>query len=226
MLNIDIDMRGLDFPVPDNLPVRRPKQKTWFDIGDLLEAGRLPISLVPWQAKKGSMNAQEHHGRNILCDASSIAGMHLVNDDGFGGYTVMSDDTRELRRHLQAVKHAKGKVLKTGLGFGCFARMCLLNPNVHHIDIIEKDTEIAKHFGAQFKGNPRVTIHVADAFDFPIEGQRWDFAWHDIYCDGNDGLQVLHAKLIERFASVTNLQGAWMLERWVRRALNRPFKVI
>jgi len=141
----------------------------------------------------------------------------MIDDDGLGGYTVMDDSDVELSRHLEAVNHSTGRVLKTGLGMGCFVRMCLLKPDVEHIDVVEINPKIIAHFGAEFAGNPRVTIHQADAFEFPVSNGPWDFAWHDIYCEGNEGLQVLHGKLIKRFAPVTKKQGAWNFPRWGRR---------
>ena len=187
------------------------------DVSAYIEAGKLPRSLLPWR-KGGKMNACEHNGDAFLFDVN-IGSLHRVDSagEGFGGYTVMDDSDRELRRHLQAVKAATGRVLKTGLGFGCFVRMALLKPEVEHIDVIEIDQHIASHFGAQFADDRRVTIHVADAFDFEPTGRRWDFGWHDIYCECNDGLAELHTKLICKFMPHCDLQGAWQLPREARR---------
>lgn len=42
-----------------------------------------------------------------------------------------------------------------------------------------------------------------------------------VHCEGNDGLQVLHVKLIKRYNEVAKLQGAWNLPRWARRFSSR-----
>lgn len=180
-----------------------------------MRAMKVPRELLPWRSR--TCSAKLHNGDAFLFDSMSVAGMHLVDDSGYGGYTIMDDSNRELRKHLAAVHAATGRVLKTGLGFGCFVRGCLLNPDVEHVDVIEVDPDIAEHFGRPFRGNPRVTIHVADAFKFPLEGKYWDVAWHDIYCDGNDGLQLLHVRLMAMYRNHVGKQGAWANPRWVGR---------
>lgn len=181
---------------------------------DILASGKVPRHLLPWHGYP--MNAKIIKGDAFLFDVC-LAGLHLVDDDGLGGYTVMDDSDAELSRHLNAVRHAKGRVLKTGLGMGCFVRMCLQHDQVEHIDVVEIDAKIIEHFGAEFVGNDRVTVHYADAFEFPLSHGPWDFAWHDIYCEGNDGLQTLHTKLIKRYHDVATKQGAWQYPRCIRR---------
>jgi spermidine synthase len=185
---------------------------------DLIQAGKAPRHLFPWPGFP--VNAKLIEGHAFLFDVC-MAGLHLVDDNGFGGYTIMDDSDAELSRHLNAVRHAHGRVLKTGLGMGCFVRMCLQKPDVEHIDVVELNADIIEHFGAEFSGDPRVTIHHQDAFEFSLSHGPWDFAWHDIYCEGNDGLQPLHVKLINRYRKAAKLQGAWNLPRWVRRLAPR-----
>src|SRR5690349_23120864 len=178
------------------------------DVLEVLKAGKVPRNLFPWSSFP--LNAKIVEGHAFLFDIC-LAGLHLIDDNGLGGYTVMDDSDTELSRHLEAVNHAHGRVLKTGLGMGCFVRMCLTKPDVEHIDVVEINENVIQHFGAEFADNPRVTIHQADAFEFPLAKGPWDFAWHDIYCDGNDGLQVLHVKLIKRYKDAATTQGAWGL---------------
>lgn len=185
----------------------------------LIRAAKVPRSLLPWKGENG-INAMEVRGDAFLFDAFSLAGMHLVDDDGFGGYTVMDDSDPEIRRHLPAIHAARGRVLKTGLGFGCFVRACLQKPDVEHIDVVEIDRSIIDHFGREFRGNPRVTIHHADAFKFRLAGRHWSLGWHDIYCDGNHGLQELHLKLLRHYAGHCDQQGAWGLPHFAARLWN------
>lgn len=180
----------------------------------LIEAGKVPRHLLPWKA--GLMNAHERCGVAHLSHLC-VHGLHTVDDKGYGGYTVMEDSDRELSRHLQAVCHARGRVLKTGLGLGCFVRMCLSKDDVDHIDVVEIDPYVASHFGAEFRDNPRVTVHLSDALTWDFGERRWDFAWHDIYCEGNNGLQDLHMQLILRYRKHAASQGAWNFPRWMKR---------
>jgi len=195
------------------------------DVDAFLKAGRVPPGILPWQAEKSMLNAKKINGDAFLFDVC-LAGLHRVDEKGFGGYTIMDDHPGEVIRHLDAVRHAQGRVLKTGLGLGCFVRMALKKPNVEHIDVIEINEEIASHFGAQFKNDPRVTIHIEDAFKFPLKDKKWNFAWHDIYCEGNKGLSKLHTELIIRYLKHADAQGAWGLERWFRRALRSKGVII
>ncbi|MBG6211728.1 hypothetical protein IWQ49_006419 [Labrenzia sp. EL_126] len=183
---------------------------------DFVSAAKLPRHLLPWKSQDQMTNAMLHEGDAFLFDVC-ISGLHLVNGEGYGGYTIMDDSDREIRRHMSAVFAARGRVLKTGLGFGCFVRACLRNTEVAHIDVVEIDKDIIDHFGAEFSENDRVTIHHADAFEFPLEGRRWNLAWHDIYCEGNDGLPLLHLKLLKRYRRHADLQGAWKFPRWAAR---------
>lgn len=180
----------------------------------MIQAAKAPRYLFPWKA--GTMNAKVVDSHAFLFHLC-LAGLHNVDDYGLGGYTVMDDSDVEIARHLNAVKHARGRILKTGLGLGCFVRMCLQKPEVEHIDVVEIDPGIIQHFGAEFAGNPRVTLHHADAFKFDLSHGPWDLAWHDIYCSGNIGLQEKHAELICRYMPAATLQGAWNLPRITRR---------
>lgn len=137
------------------------------------------------------------------------------------GEVVMEDGIVELRKHLPIVLAARGRVLVTGLGLGCVVRGLLANMAVHHIDVVEIDGHIIKHIGPEFDGNPRVKIHHADALEVDwAPDTRFDYAWHDIWCPGNDGLQFLHVKLIARTREFGNpKQGAWAMPRIAGRAM-------
>jgi len=192
------------------------------NVAALMKAGRTPRDLFPWNKGQKLNACLSPDGDAFLFDVC-LHGLHLVDFPltGYGGYTVMDDSDRELKRHLQGVKHATGRVLKTGLGFGCFVRMCLTKPDVEHIDVVEINRGIIDHFGAQFQDDPRVTIHHADAFEFDPAGREWDFGWHDIYTEGNEGLAFAHVRLIKRFLSRCKQQGAWQLPRETKKYVER-----
>lgn len=133
------------------------------------------------------------------------------------GEAVMSDDPRELRKHLPVVLAAHGRVLITGLGLGCVVRGLLARPQVEHIDVVELDADVLAMVGPSFAGEPRVTIHEGDALTYAWpEGQRWDVAWHDIWSE-SPSTQVLHAHLLERYRRLAGRQGAWNFPRWLKR---------
>lgn len=138
------------------------------------------------------------------------------------GECVMSDDPRELRKHLPILLNASGRVLVTGLGLGCVVRGLLAcRSRVTHIDVVEIDRDILDMVAAEFAGIPWLTIHHGDALtiDWPA-GTKWDFAWHDIWHEKPD-TQVLHAQLLARYESMAGAQGAWGFPRYMKRAWPR-----
>lgn len=135
------------------------------------------------------------------------------------GEVVMEDSQRELRRHLPILLAARGRVLISGLGLGCVVRGLLSKPEVHHIDVVEIDPAILELVGDEFRRNPRVTLHLGDAetYEWPREW-RWDFAWHDVWTEPDtEHLDVLHARLLARFRDRVDRQGAWQMDRRIKR---------
>lgn len=187
-----------------------------------LRAARVPESVQPqefglWEIKRQTLDGVAAYmagsrSMTVLCRWTEAT---LQNP---AGEVVMEDSHRELCRHLPIWFAAHGRVLKTGLGLGCVVRGLLAKPEVEHVDVVEIDADIIRVIGPEFDGNPRVTIHHADALTWDFGERRWDFAWHDIWTEGNDHLQVLHAQLIARYGpAVAAKQGAWMLPRLVHR---------
>ena len=133
------------------------------------------------------------------------------------GEAVMSDDPRELRRHLPVVLAASGRVLVTGLGLGCVVRGLLARPAVTHVDVVEIDADVLAMVAPSFVGEPRVTLHHGDAltYDWP-RGTRWDYGWHDVWSEDPD-TQVIHAHLLRQYRGLVARQGAWGFTRWMKR---------
>lgn len=130
---------------------------------------------------------------------------------------VMEDSRRELRKHLPIWLAARGRVLVTGLGLGCVVRGLLAKPEVEHVDVVEIDGGILRVVGAEFRDSNRVTLIHGDALETTLSpGSRWDFAWHDLWVEG-DGLQLLHAELFHRFRDRCGPQGAWAFPRHFAR---------
>lgn len=151
--------------------------------------------------------------------------IRIMRDDGTIPDVVMEDSPQELRKHLPIWMHGKGHVLKTGLGLGCVVRGLLTKDDVEHITVIEIDADIIRVIGKEFEGNPRVTIHHADALDFDYSTlPRIDYAWHDIWCPENDGLQILHAQLLKKCNAIVH--GAWAFPREFKRLYGQRMEMI
>lgn len=190
----------------------------------LINAARVPDSVPPF--KRGRINGkrlrdhrtdQRFQSYYALCEVN-LHGLHMVDDDGYGGYVIMEDTERELRRHLPFLLGASGRVLKTGLGLGCVVRALLSKESIEHIDVIEINHHIIEHFGREFFGSDRVTIHHGDALELDVPG-RWDAAWHDIYTEGNEGLCEAHARLMLKYQDRVCRQGAWQFPREIHIAM-------
>ena len=199
------------------------------DITALLGAARCPSSLKPQDVGLWSIRRRrvpEHpvgaamfrvltggYDYQTVLHRMTEATMHT------DGEIVMEDSRQELSRHLPIWLAARGRVLVSGLGLGCVVRALLTLPEVEHVDVIELDRKLIDVVGAEFAGS-RVTIYHDDALRFdPERRQRWHYAWHDIWCEGN-GLQLLHMRLLDRYRNrVYMAQGAWMLPRFVKRTL-------
>lgn len=194
---------------------------------DYLAAARCPLSLEEQEA--GLWYIERRHWKTP--DAQALVGwpwhtalmrwtdktIHLG-----AGEIVMEDSRSELSKHLPIMMSASGRVLVTGLGLGCVVRGLLHNPAVEHVTVIEIDPRVWMMVAPQFVGNPRVEIIKGDALSIEIAPTaRWDFAWHDIWTDGDTNLQVLHARLIKRFADHVNptRQGAWGFPKIAKRVL-------
>ncbi len=138
------------------------------------------------------------------------------------GESVMEDSDRELQKHLPIWMAARGHVLKTGLGLGCVVRGLLADRDVDHVTCVEIEADVLAMVGPEFAGNPRVTLVHADALTWePPADAQFDFAWHDIWCEGNIGLAALHVRLIERFMDRARRQGAWDFPREAKRYVRR-----
>lgn len=138
------------------------------------------------------------------------------------GEVVMNDFPCELRKHLQFVLRARGRVLVTGLGLGCVVRGLLAHGKVESIDLVERSPDVLK-LCRNSVDNPRVRIHHHDAVDWTrATDGRWDWAWHDLWSDperNERGLQGIHGELMANLATKAKKQGAWAMPRWFFRRL-------
>lgn len=161
--------------------------------------------------------------RRIGFDSQTIlsrhtwATMHLDIGD-----VVMEDSIEELRKHLPIWMESYGRVLVTGLGLGCVVRGLLANPRVIKVTVLEIDRGIIRVVGREFENDRRVKIIETDALRFqPKRSDHWDFAWHDLWTDGDTHLQLLHAQLFAKFRKHSKIQGAWGFPRLHKRLIQR-----
>ena len=190
---------------------------------EYIEAARVPEALIPqsfglWEIARQDISDEppflrkwSGFDRITFLFRWTDATMHKDH-----GETVMEDSLRELRRHLPIWLKAKGHILISGLGLGCVVRGLLASSDVDHVTVVEIDKKILQIVGKEFEGNTRVTMIHGDALTVDLPG-KFDCAWHDIWTEGNEHLQVLHAKLIMRFHPQADIQGAWQLPRELKR---------
>ncbi len=196
----------------------------------IIAAARVPLSLQPqafglWKITRHDMRAPTFQsyrnivgaGRWTVLQRYTEATAHLDTWE-----IVMEDSRRELRKHLPIFERALGRVLVTGLGLGCVVRGLLSKREVTYIDVVEIDRGILRVVGAEFEGNPRVTLHHGDALKIDLGDERWDFGWHDLWIEEGEGrphLQHLHAELFLKFSTRCAWQGAWAFPSNLARRL-------
>jgi hypothetical protein len=139
------------------------------------------------------------------------------------GETVMEDSPRELRKHLPILMNARGRVLISGLGLGCVVRGLLSRPEVTRIDVIEIDPIVIDMIWPEFMMKGKCHLYIGDALTYdwaaePLEhgDHHWDFGWHDVWSE-TESLAVIHMKLMERYDTMIDRQGAWEFPRECKR---------
>jgi len=138
------------------------------------------------------------------------------------GEVVMEDTPFELQTHLGFVLAARGRVLVTGLGLGCVVRGLLANPNVEHITCIENSKDVIRLVGFHMPYE-RLTILEADALEWTANNKEvFDCAWHDLWTDRSNGephLDHWHARLLMNCRATVRQQGAWAMDKQIKRSL-------
>jgi hypothetical protein len=204
-------MRAADVPAPQ-------ERGLWYIQRQSFDYLKRHPALRAWHLREYGFAAYPDHP---LVTTSLCRWTDATLDKGHGE-CVMSDDPRELRRHLPVVLAARGRVLVTGLGLGCVLRGLLRRPAVTHIDVIELDAGVLEMVAPSFAGESRLTIHQGDALThrWPA-GVRWDFIWHDVWNDKPD-TQIIHAQLLKRYRGLGMHHGAWGFPRWMKRRWPTP----
>lgn len=212
---------------------------------DYIRVARVPESLKPqafgpWKIER--WRAKDIDTRKFPLSAQFKLAA-IVNRIGFDEYTllrryswntmhigdgydvVMEDSKEELRKHLPIWLNAEGKVLITGLGLGCVVRALLAKPEVEHITVVEIDKSIIRIVGHEFQFNRRVSLVHCDAFNFRPRG-HFDYAWHDLWTDGEEHLQCQHVRLLKQFHNICDRQGVWGLPRFIRKRVKKYYPLV
>ena len=125
---------------------------------------------------------------------------------------IMTDTPAEIRDLLPLRRKARGQVLINGLGLGVAVKVCLDNPEVDHVTVVEISQDVIQLVGdyLQLIYEDRLTIIHADVFEYKFpKGVRFDVVWHDIWDDiCTDNLPEIH-RLHRKYGRRTNWQGSW-----------------
>lgn len=152
-----------------------------------------------------------------------------TNECNFDFDVVVEDSVFELKTHLNFMLRAHGRVLINGLGLGCVVRGCLVNPNVDEVVCIEKSEDVLSLVEPHMP-KESLTIINADALDWcKSNTDYFDCAWHDLWSDTENGepsLNCLHMELIKSCRRFTKFQGAWGLDRTIKKAVKRYLKKV
>lgn len=179
-----------------------------------------------WSVRKHTLNrpfVTERARGGVVFPQGTYTSLHCFTESTLlqRGELIMNDTPHELNTHLQFMLRAYGKVLVTGLGLGCVIRGLLANPKVEHITCIERSKDVLKLVQPHMPKD-RLTIIKADAMEYVNNGMPdFDCAWHDLWTDREKGephLTVLHNRLIIECAKKVKHQGAWKLDRWLKKA--------
>jgi hypothetical protein len=215
---------------------------------DYIEAARVPLSLRPqvfglWMIERVWAEDMQRRNAHLSVFHQALAANSFARV-GFPSYTllwrtswstlhlsnhgdlVMEDSRPELRKHLPIWMNAHGSVLITGLGLGCVVRGLLASKKVDHITVVEIDKQILRVVGHEFRSNHRVELIHGDALNFYPGRRKFDFGWHDLWTEGEEHLQVQHARLIKNLHRSCRQQGAWEFPRYLKRRLARHVPIL
>ena len=148
---------------------------------------------------------------------ASLKGNHLKQNHKYCQLWIDGDlwmsDTRDEMVANMPVARAKGNVLIVGLGLGMALHRVLQNKDVAHVDVIEKNSDVAQlvwpYVGVT---DPRANLILQDAKKFPTKTplKRYDFIWLDIWLSNPEPREVTALrKLYRPFLKRGGFMGQW-----------------
>lgn len=128
------------------------------------------------------------------------------------GKVVMSDTPAESHENAPAYRAATGRVLVNGLGLGFVLQAILRKPEVTHVTVIEKSTDVIRLVKPSVTDR-RVRIVRADATTWrPARGEKFDVVWHDIWSDIDEDNRKEMTMLKRAYGRCAGWQGCWSEE--------------
>lgn len=131
------------------------------------------------------------------------------------GYDIiMSNTPMERNTNSEFMRYANGRVLIGGLGLGLVLMEILKKPEVTHVEVVEKYSEIIELVWDQIPNeNNKAVCHKGDILEWwPDDKRKWDTIYFDIWtyiCTDNlEDMKKLH----RRFGRRLNRENprAWM----------------
>ena len=173
------------------------------------------FTLTPAEAQVEALRAAfsvSHRG----VPAGTYCRLHTKVNGGW--WLQMSDTPDERRDCVGFVWDARGRVLVTGLGLGVVVNALLLHKAVEHVTVLEINPYVVDlvvpHLVARHDAS-RLTVRVADALTYqPQPGERYDWAWHDIWPDICSSNKPEYVALFRRWSRrvPAGQQAAWAKE--------------
>lgn len=184
-----------------------------------------------WYITKTTLKAPfatQYHGKDLVVRTGNYTHLYRITDSTLfnqpPGEVVMEDTDFELQTHLDFVMHATGRVLVSGLGLGCVVRGLLANPDVLAVTCLENSLDVLKMV-APYMPTDRLTIVYADALEWTANNKTpFDCAWHDVWTNRDNGephLDHWHTRLLINCKKTVPVQGAWALDRRLKKMLVR-----
>lgn len=134
---------------------------------------------------------------------------------------IMSNTRMEIITAYDAFQEATGRVLINGLGLGMVLEGILSKPDVSFVRVIEVDADVIALVAPHFAADRRVEIIQADAYAYrPLQGEWFDYVWHDIWDKIDSHNLSGMAKLTRRYDKFAAKQGVWS-RREARRMRRR-----
>lgn len=141
---------------------------------------------------------------------------------------VMSDTPAEAHDHDKLYRAARGRVLVNGLGLGFALKAILAKPEVECVTVVEHSEDVLNLVAPTFLGfawdqrmasavsvinRERVYFIHADATQWrPVQSEKFDVVWHDIWDQISDGNLPQIKELKAAYKHRGRWQGAWSEE--------------
>ena len=183
-----------------------------------------------WTVKRFDVGVDDAERFNMRERIGAMQGHGVPREIRPGRYTglyngasdpVMSDTPAEMRDHAEFVRRAEGRVLIAGLGLGLCVHNLLLKRSVKSVTVVEIDPDVAFLVAPHYLcRDTRFHYELANAEDWkPKKGDRFDFAWLDIWPSicGDHVPQI--KKMVKRYRRFADSVDVWCYREQLRANL-------